>query len=131
MRKCGSIRVREIEAELNRLDKLFLKGQYEFKNLRENIFKKGTTDYLQRKQIIYKQNFLKMLENFSNYDGYTEFKNKINKLNPSEFYNFISMQEDLVDLQYYYDVKSGKVVPKGLSSEDIFLSIIKRYNIDI
>lgn len=107
----GSVEYRQLQAELKRLDKLEKKKGYDFKILSESILRRGSSDYIFRKQIIYKQNFMKMLDEFKNYKGYEEFKNTIKDLPPEDFYRFISVQKDLTDIQYYYDVKSGKVVP--------------------
>lgn len=125
----GSERVREIERELQRIEKWDKKTKSDFKDLRESIFRRGTSDYIFRKQVIYKQNFMKMLNEFENYRGYKEFKKAIENLNPQKFYDTINVQEGLTDIQYYYDVKDGKVVPSGFTSEEVFLNILDKMNI--
>lgn len=97
-----------MQARLEKINKYQKYTKRDFIDLQNSIFRHGRTDYKLSKQITYKENFLTMLETFKNYLGYEEFKKKIENLSPKEFWNFISKEEGLTDIRYYYDVDSRK-----------------------
>ena len=55
----------------------------------------------------YKENYLKALEQMSNYDNYDLLKEKLDSIkNPEEFYDFIKQSDQLSDLFEYYETST-------------------------
>ena len=102
--KCGSGRVREIEANIGRLKSIETKTGYAFKKLKDAIQTQGKSDYSMRKAINYKQNYLNVLEKYSHLDNYDKLMNELKKHNtPLSFYDFMSQNELSQDLTYQSD----------------------------
>lgn len=102
--KCGSGRVREIEANIGRLKSIETKTGYAFKKLKEAIQIQGKSDYSMKKAITYKQNYLNVLEKYSHLDNYDKLMNELKKHNnPISFYEFMSQNELSQDLTYQSD----------------------------
>ena len=102
--KCGSARVREIEANIGRLKNIETKTGYDFKKLKEAIQLQGKSDYSMRKSITYKQNYLNVLEKYSHLDNYDKLMDELKKYNnPISFYEFMSQNELTQDLTYQSD----------------------------
>lgn len=100
----GSIRAREIKAQLKNLKNIESKKGYEFNRLRERIRKSGTSDYTMKKAIIYRENYINELKKYSHLDNYYLLEKKFNELtNPISFYEFMSKDELTVDLTYNSD----------------------------
>lgn len=100
----GSIEARQIEAQLNKLKKLGTKTKSEFKKEKERIQKQGTYDYLMRKSIIYKQNYINEMRKYAHFKNYDKLVEKMKKIeNPIEFYESIKDKELLADLTYQSD----------------------------
>ena len=100
----GSIRVREIEAQLRNLKQIETKKGYEFKRLKERIHNVGTSDYENRKAIIFRNNFMNELTNLKNnnkeflkvYEYFEKIKN------PIEFFNTTQKSQVLQDFFEWY-----------------------------
>lgn len=102
--KCGSGRVREIEANIGRLKSIETKTGYAFKKLKEAIQIQGKSDYSMKKAITYKQNYLNVLEKYSHLDNYDKLMNELKKhSNPLSFFEFMSQNELSQDLTYQSD----------------------------
>lgn len=102
--KCGSGRVREIEANIGRLKSIETKTGYAFKKLKEAIQIQGKSDYSMKKAITYKQNYLNVLEKYSHLDNYDKLMNELKKHNnPLSFFEFMSQNELSQDLTYQSD----------------------------
>ena len=100
----GSIRVREIEAQLKNLKQIETKKGYEFKRLRQRIHNIGTSDYEFRKATVYRNNFMNELTNLKNnnkeFIKVYEYFEKIK--NPIEFFNTTQKSQVLQDFFEWY-----------------------------
>ena len=100
----GSIRIREIETQLKNLKQIETKKGYEFKRLKERIHNVGTSDYENRKAIIFRNNFMNELTNLKNnnkeflkvYEYFEKIKN------PIEFFNTTQKSQVLQDFFEWY-----------------------------
>ena len=90
----GSIRAREIEAQIRNLKQIENKKGYEFNNLRQRIMSMGRSDYVMKKATIFRENYLKEMQKYSHFDNYEKLMNKLQSIkNPVSFYNFVSQNE--------------------------------------
>ena len=102
--KCGSLRAREIEANIKRLKNIEFKKGYEFKQLKKAIQTQGKSDYSMKKALNYMNNYLQELEKYSHLDNYNKLMNELQKYkNPISFYEFMSKNELTQDLTYQSD----------------------------
>lgn len=90
----GSIRAREIEAQIRNLKQIENKKGYEFNNLRQRIMSMGRSDYVMKKATIFRENYLKEIQKYSHFDNYEKLMNKLQSIkNPVAFFNFVSQNE--------------------------------------
>lgn len=100
----GSTRSREIEAQIKNLKQIENKKGYEFKRLKERIQNIGRSDYIMKKAMIYRENYLKEMEKYSHFDNYDKLMTKLNSIqNPVSFYEYVSKNELTQDLTYQSD----------------------------
>lgn len=100
----GSTRAREIEAQIKNLKQIENKKGYEFKRLKERIQNIGRSDYIMKKAMIYRENYLKEMEKYSHFDNYDKLMTKLNSIqNPVSFYEYVSKNELTQDLTYQSD----------------------------
>lgn len=120
-----SNRIREIEATLNNISNIEKVTGSKFRKIKERIFALGTQDKSLKRAKIFKENYLKGLQDkqfksFKNYDLFMNFIN--NKLkNPQKFYDTITKSEVLSNFFFWYDSSEGIISFAGfLSNEDAF-----------
>lgn len=90
----GSIRAREIEAQIRNLKQIETKKGYEFNNLRQRIMSMGRSDYVMKKATIFRENYLKEMQKYSHFDNYEKLMNKLQSIkNPVAFFDFVSQNE--------------------------------------
>lgn len=90
----GSLRAREIEAQIKNLKQIETKVGYEFNRLRERLSRMGTSDYTMKKAIVFRENYLKEMEKYSHFDNYEKLMKKLRSItNPISFFNFVSQNE--------------------------------------
>ena len=100
----GSMRVREINAQIKNLKNIESAVGYEFNRLRERLSRMGASDYAMKKAIVFRENYLKEMEKYSSYDNYDKLMKKLNsKTNPISFYNFVAQNEFAGDMTYQSD----------------------------
>lgn len=100
----GSIRVREIEAQLKNLKQIESKKGYQFERLRQRIHNIGTSDYNMRRAITYRNNYINEMKKYSHLKNYELLKEKMESLsNPVDFYEFVKDKELVKDLTYQSD----------------------------
>lgn len=92
----GNERMAEIKKEMFDIKNLETKKGYDFKKLVENIQRKGTSDWVFKMNIVFKNNYLEALKDYENQPYYDELIKKIKNLNPTEFYNMIK-ENNLID----------------------------------
>ena len=90
----GSMRVREINAQIKNLKNIESAVGYEFNRLRERLSRMGTSDYTMKKAIVFRENYLKEMEKYSHFDNYEKLMKKLRSFtNPISFFNFVSQNE--------------------------------------
>lgn len=90
----GSMRVREINAQIKNLKNIEGAVGYEFNRLRERLSRMGTSDYTMKKAIVFRENYLKEMEKYSHFDNYEKLMKKLRSFtNPVSFFNFVSQNE--------------------------------------
>ena len=101
----GSMRAREIEGQLKRFEKLETKTGYEFNQLKKAIRFQGSSDYLMKKSIVYRENYINEMKKYKNFDNYERLMEKLESIsNPIKFYEFVSKNELTKDLTYNSDM---------------------------
>lgn len=108
---------------------MFKKRGKEFQKAVSTIENLGSSDYEIRQAILYRENYLKMFEQFKNSDYYEAIVKKIKSYeNPITFYNKISSLsygEYLKDIKFMYDSKQAELIlgkmaeELGIETEDI------------
>lgn len=90
----GSMRVREINAEIKNLKNIESAVGYEFNRLRDRLSRKGISDYRMKKAIVYRKNYLNEMKKYSHFDNYEKLMKKLRSFtNPISFFNFVSQNE--------------------------------------
>ena len=90
----GSMRVREINAQIKNLKNIENVVGYEFNRLRDRLSRMGTSDYTMKKAIVFRENYLKEMEKYSHFDNYEKLMKKLRSFtNPISFFNFVSQNE--------------------------------------
>lgn len=101
----GSMRAREIEAQLKSFGKLETKKGFEFERLKKSIKFQGSSDYLMKKSIVFRENYINEMKKYSNFDNYEKMMKKLESItNPVKFYEFVSKNELTKDLTYNSDM---------------------------
>lgn len=100
----GSLRYRELQAQIKNLDKIETATGYEFNRLKRRIQNIGTSDYVMRKSIIYRENYIKVMERYENFENYEKLMNRLKAIkNPINFFDYVSKNELTQDLTYQSD----------------------------
>lgn len=90
----GSLRAREIEAQIKNLKNIESAVGYEFNRLRERLSRMGTSDYTMKKAIVFRENYINEMKKYSHFDNYDKLMKKLNSItNPISFFNFVSQNE--------------------------------------
>lgn len=92
----GNERIEEIKIQIDKALNFENAKGYEYKKLMREIQKKGTSDWEFKMQITFKENYLKVLEDYENQPFYEELVAAIKGLNPTEFYETIK-ENNLID----------------------------------
>lgn len=100
----GSIRQREIEAEIKRLKEIEKKVGYDFERLSRKIKILGASDYTLKMSYVYQQNFMEQLRNLAkNSEEFKEVYDKFAAIkNPITFFNETQKSEALQDFFEWY-----------------------------
>ena len=100
----GSMRVREINAQIKNLKNIESAVGYDFNRLRERLSRMGTSDYTMKKAIVFRENYLREMEKYSHFDNYEKLMKKLRSFtNPISFYNFVAQNEFAGDMTYQSD----------------------------
>lgn len=119
----GSIRAREIEAQIKNLKQIETKRGYEFNALKRRIMSQGASDYTMKKAIVFRENYLNEMKKYSHFDNYDKLMKKLNSFsNPVSFFNFVSQNELTGDLTYQSD---------EVYSQEAFNSFVQDFGIEI
>ena len=119
----GSLRAREIEAQIKNLKQIEIKVGYEFNMLKRRIASQGASDYTMKKAIVFRNNYIKEMEKYSHFDNYDKLMKKLNSItNPISFFNFVSQNELTGDLTYQSD---------ETYTQEAFNSFVQDFGIEI
>lgn len=119
----GSIRAREIEAQLKNLKQIETKRGYEFNALKRRIMSQGASDYTMKKAIVFRENYINEMKKYSHFDNYDKLMKKLNSFsNPVSFFNFVSENELTGDLTYQSD---------EVYSQEAFNRFVQDFGIEI
>lgn len=89
-------------ASLNKLESQA--GGFEMNRLIRRIKNLGSYDVEMKRATQYRDNYMKALEQMSNYDNYNLLKEKLESIkNPEQFYELINSNTNLSDLFEYYE----------------------------
>lgn len=93
----------------------------DFKNFLKAISKRGASDYNMKKAITYKENFMEALkQGASNFNNYELIKNKLEKMTPQKFYDFVKQSDILSDIFLWYKEGEGLIYGSFATSEEAF-----------
>lgn len=103
---------RIIRANLMNIQKLETTQNKEFQRIKSRINFIGSSDYEMKKAVIWKENYLKIIEDYQDYEGYDKLKKLLNKYkNPITFFNlFKESTNTLIDdyIKFLSDQKIGQ-----------------------
>lgn len=126
----GSMRQREIEAQIKSLQKLEEKTGYDFERLSRRIKMLGTSDYTLRKAYVFQENFMEQLEKLAkNSPEFQEVFEHFNSIkNPITFFNETQKSDVLQDFFVWYQVPENYATfsTKG----DLAEYILKEYGVE-
>ena len=118
----GEKRIQEIKSTLESFEELETKKGYEYERAKERLFNVGSFDYDLKIANVYRDNFMKALEEMKDYDNYNLLKQRLEKIkNPKEFFEFVKNSDTLSDLFLYYKDKATSQTYGGFASnQDAF-----------
>lgn len=117
----GSLRYREIVAQIRNLKKLEQKSGGDFKRLKTRISQIGSLDYNMVKATIYRENFMYAFESSKEMEGYDLLLRRLNRIkNPLNFYNYVRKSDVMSDIFVYYKPGDGLVYGDFSSEQDRF-----------
>ena len=133
------LETKEIETTkktIQSLDKLEkASDKFQLNRIMERINKLGSYDVDMKKAKIYRENYMKLLDNMNNYENIDILKKKLNSIkNPKEFYNYISSNTTLSDLWEIEDSKhetnpSGQSYGGFTTNQDAFDTALKELDL--
>lgn len=128
----GDERLRELEATRKSIENIDKKQGYEFKRTKERIMELGKKDRELKQDSLFRENFLKALEETSDFENYDKLKEKLDSIkNPTKFYEFIKQSNIFMDLFIWYHDKSGTIVYGAFATnEDAFNEGLEQLGID-
>lgn len=121
----GDERLSEIKAIEQSFKNLETKTGSDLKRLKLRIFSVGRSDYKLSKDVMFRENFYKALEDISNFQNYEVLKKELDKIkNPTKFYEFVNKSPVLMDLFLWYK-ESDSLFYGGFSdNEEAFNSTL-------
>lgn len=128
----GDERLRELEASKKSIEDIEKKKGYEFERAKNRAFELGKKDRELKQDSLFMENFLKALEETSDFENYDKLKDKLNSIkNPTKFYEFIKQSNIFMDLFIWYHDKSGTIVYGAFATnEDAFNEGLEQLGID-
>lgn len=125
----GSIRAKEIEAQLKSLKKLEMKKGFDFERIKRRLEFLGTSDYSLKQSYVFRQNFMEQLDklrkNSPEFQRVYDFFNEIK--NPIDFFNTTQKSQVLEDFFTWYQQPENYGAFE--SKEDVANWIIKEYKL--
>jgi hypothetical protein len=129
------LETKEIEATrktIQSLDKLEKTAdKFQFNRIMNRIKNLGSYDVEMKRASLYRENYMKALEQMSNYDNYDLLKEKLDSIkNPEEFYKYISQSTTLSDLFNYYETSPTSQTYGGFNNnQEAFNSALRQLGV--
>ena len=99
----GDREFRQLMRTKESISDLFGRSGNDFKITKERALAWGRSDYELRRADVFRDNFMKALDEMKNYDNFNVLYNKLKSIkNPVQFYNYIQQSETLQDIFLYY-----------------------------
>ena len=106
----GEERITEIQETIESLQDTF-KSKESLKRMQNRLSFIGREDYSLAKNKLFRDNFMKSLDNIKNFDNYDVLKKELNKIkNPNKFYDFVKKSPVLMDIFLWYKEDDGSLV---------------------
>lgn len=119
----GSEELRKLQSTLKNINELNTSTGDKTKRIRRRIKELGTLDYKMYKAIIYRDNYMKALQEYSsNFESYSLLIEKLESIkNPVNFFNYIQKSNALTDFFTWYNDNEGSLIYGGfLNNEEVF-----------
>lgn len=121
----GDERLSEIKAIEQSFKNLETKTGSDLKRLKLRIFSVGRSDYKLSKDVMFRENFYKALEDISNFQNYEVLKKELDKIkNPTKFYEFVNKSPVLMDLFLWYKESDSLFYGGFTDNEEAFNSTL-------
>lgn len=127
-KKQGTLGQRMMQMGKPSVDGIFIPKDFEFDKIRsreqfelksESMNKRAQPDYLDKRQITMKENYLKLIDEKYNSDGET-LKEEIEKINPADFFELFLMHDELQFEYEYTEEQTEANLQKKLSIIESF-----------
>lgn len=106
----GEERITEIQDTLESLGKTF-NSKESLERMSKRLEFIGREDYELARNKLFRDNFMKSLDNIKNFDNYDVLKKELNKIkNPNKFYDFVKKSPVLMDIFLWYKEDDGSLV---------------------
>ena len=103
----GDVEFKRLLRTRESIEDLFNRKGFEFKRTKERTESWGKQDYELWRAAIFRENYMKALEEMSTYTNYKLLKDKLESIeNPIQFYNYIKQSNIISDLFLYYKDKA-------------------------
>lgn len=103
---------RELETSLKSLDDIFNRKGQAYNLTKQRLENYGSSDFELRRAIVYKENYLSMLQKrFEEVDGYKKLVREVKKMQPLDLYERLKAMEEgekIKDISFMYDSSSYK-----------------------
>lgn len=117
---------RRLRANLNSLNNLTKAGKEEFNRIKKRLHYFGASDYELKKAIIWKENYLRVIKNYSGYQGYEELMELLrNYSNPIQFFELFENSTSTI-INDYLDYISDEMI-----KQNEFNVLLRELGIDI
>lgn len=94
---------RQLRATINNIMKLDNAQKADFHRIKSRILFIGRSDYEYKKAVIWRENYLKTIQNFSGYKGYDKLMEVVNSFSdPVKFFNFIKDRTEVLISDYLH-----------------------------
>lgn len=127
----GSNEAKELMRTLESFKNIETASRETLKNIKTRLKIFGASDYDMKKAIIYKENYMTMLEKtYKNFKNYDKLEEKLNSYeNPIAFWEFIKEYELLRDIEYMYEFNQHGI--RGVSTQTRFNRMLEELGITI
>lgn len=104
----GDERLRELNRQLEKVDKVLETNKRDFNRIKDQVFKYGSTDYYFKQDLLFQRNFLVAIKDLKYLENYDILLNEVNKRkNPTDLWNWVKDSEILADIFLWYDDEKG------------------------